>query len=74
MIKNSKNKRLGFSNFVTLEDAERVTDEEHQVDHALIIGKPIKTRKGNQINFDIIHHTLRPNQRISVKLSADCLN
>ena len=74
LIKNAKNKRLGFHNFVTIEQAENVSDDDHQVDAALIIGKPIKTRRGNQVNFDICHHTLRPKQRLSVKLSADCLN
>ena len=53
MIKNAKNKRLGFSNFVTVEQSEAITDEEHQVDAALVIGKPILTRRGNQVSFDI---------------------
>ena len=74
MIKNAKNKRLGFSNFVTIEQSEAITDEEHQVDAALIIGKPIKSRRGNKVSFDICHHTLRPKQRISVKITADCVN
>ena len=74
MIKNAKNKRLGFSNFVTVEQSEAITDEEHQVDAALVIGKPILTRRGNQVSFDICQYTLRPKQRISIRLSADCLN
>jgi len=74
LIKNAKNKRLSFTNFVTIEQAEEMIDEDNQPDAALIIGRPIKSRRGNQVNFDICHHTLRPNQRLSVKLSADCLN
>ena len=47
LIKNAKNKRLNFQNFVTIEEFEANRDEEHQVDAALVIGKPIKSRRGN---------------------------
>ena len=60
MIKNSKNKRLNFTNFVTVEKAEQAALEGSQIEPALVIGKPIKTRRGNKVSFDIVHYTLRP--------------
>ena len=41
---------------------------------SLVVGKPIKTRRGNIINFDTPHYSLRPHERKEILLSADFVN
>ena len=39
-----------------------------------MVGKPIKTRRGNVINFDVSHYTLRPHEKKEILIQADCVN
>lgn len=41
---------------------------------SLVVGKPINTRRGNIINFDVSHYTLRPHEKKVITLTADCVN
>jgi len=74
IIKNSKNKKLGLDNFIVNE----TNGSDHGTDSlqsgSLVVGKPIKTRRGNIINFDVSHYTLRPNEKKQINMTADCLN
>ena len=65
IIKNSKNKKLQLDNFITLEslNAGRNHAEDSLQSGSLVVGKPIKTRRGNVINFDTSHYTLRPHEK-----------
>ena len=75
ILKNSKNKKLNLDNFIALESinqGHQVTDSLQS--GSLVVGKPIKTRRGNVINFDTCHYTLRPNERKQIVMTADCVN
>jgi len=41
---------------------------------SLIVGRPIKTRRGNVVNFDTSHYTLRPHEKKEIIMTADCVN
>ena len=74
IIKNSKNKKLTLDNFIALESVanQQVTDSLQS--GSLVVGKPIKTRRGNVVNFDTSHYTLQPMERKQILLTADCVN
>lgn len=38
------------------------------------MGKPIKTKRGNVINFDTSNYTLRPREKKQITLTAECVN
>jgi hypothetical protein len=75
IIKNSKNKKLGLDNFIA---PETTNPSIHPTDSlqsgSLVVGKPIKTRRGNVVNFDVSHYTLRPNEKKQITMTADCLH
>jgi len=72
IIKNSKNKKLTLENFVVVDS--RNNSQESMASGSLIIGRPMKTRRGNIVNFDTAHYTLRPRERKQIVLTADCVN
>ena len=41
---------------------------------SLVVGRPIKTRRGNILNFDVSHCTLRPNEKRTITITAECCN
>ena len=41
---------------------------------SLVVGKPIKTRRGNVVNFDTSHYTLLPHEKKEIIMTADCVN
>lgn len=73
IIKNSKNKRLSIDNFVAL-DEHSTTNVDSLQSGSLVVGKPINTRRGNIIHFDVSHYTLRPHEKKTITLTADCVN
>lgn len=71
IIKNSKNKKLTLDNFVALESSHA---SDSLQSGSLVVGKPINTRRGNVINFDVSHYTLRPREKKQICMTADCVN
>lgn len=63
IIKNSKNKKLTLDNFIYLDQVDRNQNSHSLGSGSLVVGKPIKTRGGNIINFDTAHYTLRPHEK-----------
>ena len=74
IIKNSKNKKLNLENFIPIEDMGRNQQSESLQSGSLVVGKPIKTRRGNVVNFDTSHYTLQPNETKEIILTAECVN
>lgn len=72
IVKNSKNKKLTLENFIVMDS--RNSQQESIQSGSLVVGKPIKTRRGNIISFDTAHYTLRPNERKQIVMTADCVN
>lgn len=70
VIKNSKNKKLQLDNFITLEGIQSGRNHADDSLHSgsLVVGKPIKTRRGNMISFDTCHYTLGPNERKEIRM------
>lgn len=74
IIKNSKNKKLSIENFIALENPAQTQASDSLHSGSLVVGKPINTRRGNIINFDVFHYTLRPHEQKVITLTADCVN
>ena len=75
IIKNSKNKKLNLDNFISLETME--ANHQH-VDSlqsgSLVVGRPVKTRRGNVVNFSTSCYTLRPHEKKQIVITAECVN
>ena len=73
MIKNAKNKKLTLENFVLLEQQASRNHSGIVASGSLVVGRPIKTRLGNSVDFDHQHYTLRPKERKQITMTADCV-
>jgi hypothetical protein len=69
IIKSSKNKKLNFLNALA-EDTQEGTD----VQSSLILGRPVRSGKGNQISFDCSAKTLQAGKRTTINVKVDCQN
>ena len=74
IIKNSKNKKLTIDNFIAVDAIHNHQVTESLQSGSLVVGRPIKTRRGNVVNFDVSHYTLRPHEKKQITLTAECLN
>jgi hypothetical protein len=73
-IKNSKNKKLSISNFVSDDQASMEEENGAPISSHRIVGRPIGTKKGNKVNFDTTYGSIPPRQTISITLTCDCIN
>lgn len=53
ILKSAKNKKLGFDNCVTQQEAKSV-----ETQASLILGRPVRSKLGNRITFDCASKTL----------------
>jgi len=74
IIKNSKNKKLKLDNFIAVGSQNDNQVSESLQSGSLVVGKPIKTRRGNVVNFDVSHYTLNPNEKKQILMTFDFVN
>jgi len=74
IIKNSKNKKLKLDNFIAVGSQNDNQVSESLQSGSLVVGKPIKTRRGNVVNFDVCHYTLNPNEKKQILMTFDFVN
>lgn len=69
ILKSAKNKKLGFRNAITEEEAKNHPEAQG----SLILGRPVRSKLGNRITFDCTHKQLQPHATTTINVSVDCM-